>query len=140
MLSTGIRPSPATPVRASSLHSMITAASAVRSVAVVISMPSTSGNGCRYGGGTASITTRASLPSARKASAIATADPMASPSGRWCDEIRKRLPVRSALRSSAGGSAWLILRRIGWRVDERIELGMLLALGVQVLDDALDPV
>ena len=69
-------------MRASSLHSMISAASNVPPTSGVIWMPATSGNGCRNTGGIASVTTVASLPIARSASAIAIADPIASPSGR----------------------------------------------------------
>src|SRR4029453_8991170 len=53
MFTTGDRSSPVTPVRASSLHSMINAASNAPPTSCVIWMPPTSGNVCRNTGGVA---------------------------------------------------------------------------------------
>ena len=50
---------------------MITAASKRSATAAAMVMPSTPGNGCRYGGGAAGMTTCASTPRARRASARA---------------------------------------------------------------------
>ena len=93
---------------------MITAASKRSATSAAMVMPSTPGNGCRYGGGAAGITICASMPRARSASARAMLDPMASPSGRSCDETTTRRrggeprddrgerPDQERWRSSAG--------------------------------------
>src|SRR4051794_26105501 len=110
-------------------------------------MPATSGKGCRNTGGMASVTTVASLPSARSASAIAIADPIASPSGRECDAMMNRRPRRITSISSAGAALWLgfvtldgggVFAVVDGIDHVRILDGARRILGVNLLNDLLD--
>src|SRR5688572_26332465 len=56
------------------------------------------------------MTTSADLPIARSASAMPTAEPMASPSARWCDERRKRWPARIWLASRSSSDTLGLVR------------------------------
>src|SRR5687768_14741967 len=144
MFNTGDRSSPLTPVRDRSLHSMISAASKASLISGVMRIDSTSGNGWRKTGGMASVTTMASLPIARSASAIDIAEPMASPSGRWCEATTNFCPVRMRSTNSAGG--FVILDRGGvLAVGDGINhLGIVdgprRLFGVDLLDDLLDAI
>ena len=85
---------------------MMTAASKVSVTSVVTHTPSTPGKGSNDGGGVSHITIRASLPSARSASTSAMPEPMASPSGRSCDDTTIRVAAwsRATIAASSGAS------------------------------------
>src|SRR5688500_2611634 len=90
----------------------------------------------------ASVTPTASLPIARNASTIAIVDPIASPSGRWCEATTKRRPLRMRSTNSAGGFIILDRGRV-LAVDHRVDDAGILdgprrVLGVNLLDDFLD--
>src|SRR5437879_1514688 len=94
------RPSrPATPVRASSPHSMMMPASKSSPARSAISIPDTPGKPSSGAGARSLCTTRASLPSARSASAIDIEEPIESPSGRECEETtnRRLAPMASTI-------------------------------------------
>src|SRR6266540_12883 len=96
MLMTQKRSRPSTPVRVRSPHSMMIAASKSPSTRGATMISGTPGN-CISGGGAASaLTTAASFPSALSALAIASCDPIESPSGRACDDRTKRCLARIA--------------------------------------------
>src|SRR5215211_5746430 len=101
MLITNPRSRPATPVRFRSPHSMTITASPGSATSAVTSMSATPGKTSSGGGGGSLLTTRASLPRPRSANAIASDDPMASPSGRACETITKRCRVRIAAATCA---------------------------------------
>src|SRR6266516_692897 len=88
--------SPSTPVRVRSPHSMMIAASNAPSTRGAMTMSATPGNSCRGGGAASALTTTACFPSSRSAKAIASWDPMESPSGRACDESTNRSRERIA--------------------------------------------
>src|SRR5229473_1977389 len=132
MLMTKYRSSPARPVRARSPHSMMIAASkspCTRPAPSITSMPGTPGNASSGSGARSALTTRASLPIARSAYAMASADPIESPSGLACDEITNRCFVRSASTIARNGA---VLVRFSVIVGT--------AGGVKLVEDALDPV
>src|SRR4051812_10493938 len=64
-------------------------------------MPATPGNAIIGGGGASRLTTRTSLPRCCSAYAIASEDPMASPSGRACDVITNRCRRRISSATAA---------------------------------------
>ena len=79
-------------------------------------MSATPGNTSSGGGGSSRLTTRTSLPRCRSAYAIASDEPMASPSGRACDATTKRCRCRIAsatCRVVAFASSALVSRRCG---------------------------
>jgi hypothetical protein len=82
MLMTKPRSNPSTPVRFRSPHSITMTASPGSSIRADTSTSRTPGKTIIGGGGASRLTTRASLPIARRANAIASCDPIASPSGR----------------------------------------------------------
>src|SRR5262249_15533466 len=83
-------------VRARSPHSMIIAASNSPSTSGAMRMSATPGN-CRSGAGARSaLTTATSLPRARSAYAMASWDPIESPSARACEGRTNRPRVRTA--------------------------------------------
>src|SRR5262245_28258635 len=127
MLITKYWSSPLTPVRARSLHSMMIAASNAPSTFGAILMSGTPGN-CMSGAGAGSaLTTSASLPSARSAYAIASCDPIESPSGRACDDSTNRCRSWMACAMSLITGLLVIVWRRGLGVD----------LAEQLLDAAL---
>ena len=87
-------------------------------------------------------------PCARSARAIAIAEPIASPSGRWCEATTNRRPAFTAATNSVGGLLRLVmLGRVGRRSRARLRLvdsGSSTAarrfFGVDLLDDLLDAV
>src|SRR6185436_3595769 len=87
---------PATPVRVRSLHSMMIAASKSPSTRSAISMSETPGKAISGAGAGSAFTTRTSWPSARSANAIASCEPIESPSGLAWEEMTKRRRVRIA--------------------------------------------
>src|SRR5438067_4231167 len=96
MLMTKNRSRPATPVRPRSPHSMMMAASNGPSMRCAILISGTPGN-CISGPGAGSeFTTTTSLPSVRSAYAMASCDPIESPSGRECDETTNRWRARTS--------------------------------------------
>src|SRR5579862_7953969 len=140
MLMTKNRSSPATPVRVRSPHSMMIAASNWPSALGATRMSGTPGN-CISGGGAASdMTTSASLPIARSAYAIASDDPIESPSGRACDEMtkRRRSRIAAAIRSTAAGSGLAIVVGVIGRRGGRGRSGSVRS--VELAQQALDPV
>src|SRR5688572_5908914 len=131
---------PVMPVRAMSPHSMTMTASPGSATWSTTSISGTPGNTSIGGGAGSLLTTRASLPMARSAYAIANADPMASPSGRACEVITNRcLPrISAAICASGVVSVVVIIGVVRRDVDRRVRrLGRVL---VQVADDLLDPI
>src|SRR5262245_43284642 len=92
---------PSTPVRDRSPHSMMMTASPGSSMRLATSMFRTPGNTSIGPGGASWLTRRTSLPRSQSANAIASCEPIASPSGRTCDESTKRcrLRISSAMRA-----------------------------------------
>src|SRR5215472_6511521 len=105
---------------------MMMAASYAPSTCGAIRMSGTPGN-CMIGGGAGSAFTRsACLPIARSAYAIASCDPIESPSGREWDESTKRCRalIASAIRMISG---FVVIVGSG-------------AAGAQVLEQLFDPI
>src|SRR5262249_21816062 len=75
---------------------MMIAASKSPSTVGAIRMSRTPGNAMNCGAAGSRLITVTSLPSARSANAIASCDPIESPSGRECEEMTKRRRERSA--------------------------------------------
>src|SRR5512145_1331376 len=132
MLMTKPASSPATPVRDKSPDSITMTASPGSSMRSAISISDTPGNDRSGTGGGSRLTMRASLPSARSAYAMATCDPIASPSGRTWDAItkRRRLRISSAAR---------------WSVSDSVAVVVMVAtslafLFVQVAQNLFDPI
>src|SRR6185436_508538 len=102
MLMTKDRSSPATPVRARSPHSMMIAASNSPSARGAILIPGTPANAIIGAGAASALITVTSLPRARSANAMASCDPIESPSGRACDDTTNRCRARiaSTIRST----------------------------------------
>src|SRR5215471_10275258 len=75
---------------------MMIAASKSPSAVGAIRMSRTPGNAMNCCAAGSRLTTVTSLPSARSANAIASCDPIESPSGRECEEITKRRRERTA--------------------------------------------
>src|SRR5439155_3502633 len=96
MLMTKSRSSPATPGRPRSPHSMMIAPSKSSVTRSASSISGTPGKACMGSGAGSLLMTRTSLPSARRAYAMASCDPIESPSGRECEEMRKRRRARMA--------------------------------------------
>ncbi len=69
---------------------MTIAASNAPSTRAAISISPTPGNALSGPGAASELTMRTSLPIARSANAIASCEPIESPSGRECDEITYR--------------------------------------------------
>src|SRR5436190_6909956 len=111
MLMTKPRSNPSTPVRERSPHSMTMTASPGSSMRSATSIFDTPGNTRRGPGGASRFTRRTSLPSCHRANAIASCDPMASPSGRTCEDSTKRWRPRisSAIRARAVTSLAVVL-------------------------------
>src|SRR5262249_48547011 len=76
---------------------MMIAASKSPSAVGAIRMSRTPGNAMNCCAAGSRLTTVTSLPSARSAKAIASCDPVESPSGRECEEITKRRRERIAV-------------------------------------------
>src|SRR5262245_36797444 len=134
MLMTKPRSNPSTPVRDSSPHAMTMTASPGSSTWLATSIFGTPGNTIIGVGGASWLTRRASLPSCQSANAIASWDPMASPSGRTCDDSTKRcrLRISSAMRARTLTSvAVVIVAGFG---------GALRVLFVNVAQDLLNPI
>src|SRR5688572_21754328 len=130
MLMTNPRSSPATPVRSRLPDSMTRTASPGSSTRSATSMSETPGNTSRGGGAGSRLTIRTSLPRCRSAYAMASADPIASPSGRMCDVITKRWRARIASATCA-------------RVAGSVAVGVIGCVGVlfvEVAQDLLDAV
>ena len=108
MLITKYRSSPSTPVRFSSLHSMMIAASNSPSTRSATRIDGTPGKAISGAGAASWFTTSTCLPSARSANAIASCEPMESPSGRACELITNRWRARIASRMRAIGPALLV--------------------------------
>src|SRR5918993_4009088 len=98
---------PSTPVRFRSLHSMMMAASNSPSTRSATRIEGTPGNAINAGGAASWFTTSTCLPSARSANAIASCEPMESPSGRECELITNRWRARIASQMRAIGPALL---------------------------------
>src|SRR4051812_25672671 len=116
MLMTNPRSRPATPVRARSPHSMMIAASKSPAASGAISISGTPGNSIRGGGAGSRLTTRTCLPRARRAYAMASCEPIASPSGRACEDSTnvRRARIASTMRSISGAGVVTVVRiRIG---------------------------
>src|SRR5262245_13990945 len=96
---------------------MMIAASNAPSTFGAILMSGTPGN-CMSGAGAGSaLTTTASLPSARSAYAIASCEPIESPSGRECDDSTNRRRPRMACAMSLVNGLLVIVWRRGLGVD-----------------------
>src|SRR2546423_6882129 len=144
MLMTKPRSSPSTPVRVRSPHSITITASPGSSMRVATSILDTPGNTDSGPGAGSLLTIRTSLPSDHSAYAIACCEPMASPSGRTCDESTKRcrLRISSAIRPRVVVSVAASVIRTGfgtrdWGLVAGRALGVLF---VDVAEDLLDAV
>src|SRR5258705_8562565 len=95
------RSSRSTQVRVRSPHSMTITASPGSSTRLATSIDETPGKTDNGSGGGSWFTIRTSFPRCHKAYAIASCEPMASPSGRTCEDSTKRCRVRisSAIRA-----------------------------------------
>src|SRR5690606_25282699 len=142
MLITKARSSPVTPVRSSVLHSMMMAASwspSTRSATRIRSVP---GNDCSGPGTGSWLTITTSLPSASSANAMASCDPMASPSGRTWELItnRWRAWIASAMRPTISRRSSLIGLAVGNGVLVSPRLGSAPGvLAADFLEQLLDP-
>src|SRR3954467_8959842 len=106
-------------------------------------MSATPGNAIIGGGGASRLTTRTSLPRCRSAYAIASEDPIASPSGRACDVITNRCRRRISSATAAAVDS-LVVGVIGvgrgHGVGRFASGGALGILVVEVAQDLLDAV
>src|SRR5947209_6229280 len=116
MLITKNRSSPATAVRSSEPHSMMIAASKSPSTRGAIVMAGTPANCISGGGAGSALTTSACFPIARSAQAIASCEPIESPSGRECDDSTNRCRARIAATIAWSG-ALLVISRMAARFD-----------------------
>src|SRR5918993_1446455 len=98
---------PSTPGRFRSLHSMTMAASKSPSTRSATRIEGTPGNDISAGGAPSWFTPSTCFPSARSANAIASCDPMESPSGRECELMTNRWRARIASQMRAIGPALL---------------------------------
>src|SRR5689334_9564801 len=143
MLMTKPRSNPSTPVRVRSPHSMTMTASPGSSMRLATSFLDTPGNTRSGPGGASRLTRRTSLPICHRAYAIASCEPMASPSGRTCDDSTKRcrLRISSATRARADTSVVaVIVTGSGIRNPGSAVGGTLCVLLVNVAKDLLDAV
>src|SRR6188768_336417 len=144
MLMTNPLSRPDTPGRRTSPHSMKITVSPTSSRCSRSEMSATPGKSCICCGAGSCATIRTSLPSARSASAIATCEPMASPSGRAWETTTNRWRARIApatwVRVASVGV--VVIGGIGrWpRVGGRGVGGAGGLLLVQVLQDLFDAV
>ena len=117
MLITKYRSSPSTPVRFSSLHSMMMRGVELAFGALGDAIDGTPGKAISGAGAASWFTTSTCLPSARSANAIASCDPMESPSGRACELItnRWRARIASRMRCDSGRRYWS-LSSDGWDI------------------------
>src|SRR5688572_17468971 len=107
MLMMNPRSSPATPVRVRSPDSITITQSPGSSVVSAISISPTPGNTRRGGGAGSRLMRRTSLPRWRSAYAIASCDPIASPSGRTWEVSTNRRRFRISSTARARPSTWL---------------------------------
>src|SRR4051794_14798239 len=133
MLMTKYWSSPSTPVRFSSLHSMMIAASNWPSTRSATRTDGTPGNAIKAGGAASWFTTSTSLPSARSAYAIASCDPMESPSGRECELMTNRWRSRIASQIRVTASV-LFVGVVWWGILCGTRVGR-----VDLLQQLLDP-
>src|SRR5258706_423291 len=139
MLMTKPRSNPSTPVRVRSPHSITITASPGSSMRFATSIADAPGK-TAIGAGTGSrLTRRTSLSRCQSAKAIASCEPIASPSGRTCDESTKRCRVRiwSAIRAMTVCSVAVV---IVWGVGGGEPGAAFLVLLVQVPEDLFDAV
>src|SRR5580765_2245845 len=134
MLMTKKRSRPPTPVRRRSPHSMMIAASKSPSTLGARRMSRTPGNAISGGDAGSAFTTNASLPIACSANAMASCDPIESPSGRACEDSTKRWRARTA--STICRSSGLVVV-IGGRFGRHGAAG---AAGADAVEELLDPV
>src|SRR5688500_10283088 len=84
-------------------------------------MSCTPGKTCRGGGGASRNTTRTSLPSWRSAYAMASADPIASPSGRTCEvttnRCRRRISAATCATVADSVAVGIMLLVLVFRVE-----------------------
>src|SRR5262245_54435951 len=111
MLMTKPSSKPSTPVRDRSPHSMMMTASPGSSMRLATSIFGTPGNTIIGLGGASWLTRRTSLPSCQSANAIASCEPMASPSGRTCDDStnRCRRRISSTMRARTLTSVAIVI-------------------------------
>src|SRR6266545_318129 len=134
MLITNPRSRPPTPVRSRLPDSMTITASPGSFTWSATSMSPTPGNTASDGGAASRLTTRTSLPRWRNAYAIASWEPMASPSGRTWEESTKRcrLWISAATCARVADSVAVVLI-----VSGDIPLGVLLVEVAEYLLDAV---
>src|SRR5919197_3860015 len=133
MLTMKRRSSPLTPVRARSPHSMMIAASKSTSTDEAIRISGTPGNCSSGPGARSTLMTSNDLPISRSAYAMASCDPIESPSGRAWDEMTKRCRARiaSAMRWRSGSGFASIVAGVA---------AIPVVAGVQLVEQLLDAI